>query len=61
MKIEGIQEPVVGEAMAALAAVEFSKEGDFQDVSLEGDSLQVVQALKEKGDGAKLEALWTLC
>jgi hypothetical protein len=49
MKIEGIQEPVVGEAMAALAAVEFSKEGDFQDVILEGDSLQVVQVLKEMG------------
>jgi ribonuclease HI len=49
MKIEGIQETVVGEALAALAAVEFSKEEDFQDVILKGDSLQVVQALKEMG------------
>lgn len=40
---------MVGEAMAALAAMEFSKERAIQDVILEGDSLQVVQALKEKG------------
>ncbi|XP_059442109.1 uncharacterized protein LOC132174476 [Corylus avellana] len=49
LKVEGIQEPVVGEAQAALAAVEFSRELGYQDVILEGDSLQVVQALKEEG------------
>ncbi|XP_059436284.1 uncharacterized protein LOC132169234 [Corylus avellana] len=45
--ISAIQAPVVGEAMAALEAVEFSREVGLQDVILEGDSLQVVQALQK--------------
>lgn len=48
MRVNGTQVPAMGEAMAALAAVEFSKERDIQDVILEGDSLQVVQAMKEQ-------------
>lgn len=47
MRVNGIQEPAVGEAMAALVAVELSKERDIQDIILEGDSMQVVQTLKE--------------
>jgi ribonuclease HI len=40
-------EPVIGEAMAAMEAVEFSKDRGLLDIMLEGDSLQVVQAIKE--------------
>ena len=43
------QEPVVAEAMGALCAAEFSRDLGFQDVDLEGDSLQVVQAIREAG------------
>ncbi|XP_059445149.1 uncharacterized protein LOC132176993 [Corylus avellana] len=46
-RLTGIQEPTVGEAMTVLAAVEFSKEQNFHDIILEGDSLLVVQALKD--------------
>lgn len=42
-----LQHLVVGEAMAALEAVEFSREVGLQEVIVEGDSLQVVQALRE--------------
>jgi ribonuclease HI len=40
-------EPVIGEAMAAMEAVEFNKDRGLLDIMLEGDSLQVVQAIKE--------------
>jgi hypothetical protein len=45
IRFDRAYEPVIGEAMAA---VELCKEIDLHDVILEGDSLQVVQALKER-------------
>jgi ribonuclease HI len=47
--IVSTQEPVVAEAMGALCAAEFIRDLGFQDVDLEGDSLQVVQAIREAG------------
>jgi hypothetical protein len=46
-RIQKVQEPVMGEAMAAMAAAEFCNSSGVQDVILEGDSLQVIQALQE--------------
>ena len=43
------QEPVVAEAMGAFCAAEFSRDLGFQDIDLEGDSLQVVQAIRGAG------------
>ncbi|XP_059461760.1 uncharacterized protein LOC132190696 [Corylus avellana] len=47
--LNSIQELVVGEAMGALAAVEFSRDSGFFDVILEGDSKQVVDAITNTG------------
>jgi ribonuclease HI len=41
---------VVGEALAALQAVEFSRDLGLQDVLFEGDSLQVVNMILEPGE-----------
>jgi ribonuclease HI len=49
MRIDGSQTPVVGEALAAVAAMEFGNEQGLPDIILEGDSLQVVLAIKEEG------------
>jgi ribonuclease HI len=46
-RIQKVQEPVMGEAMAAMAAVEFCNSRAIQDVILEGDSIQVIQTLQE--------------
>ena len=48
VKIYRAFEPVIGEAMAAMVEVKFSKEREIQDVILEGDSMQVVQALQDR-------------
>jgi len=40
--------PVVAESMAALHTVEFCRGRGFQKIVLEGDSLQVVSAIKNK-------------
>jgi ribonuclease HI len=42
-----LQDPVIAEAQAALCAVEFSRDLGLQSIILEGDSLQVVNALKD--------------
>ena len=42
----GLQEPVVGEAMAALFAVEFGRDIGVKDVIMEGDSLITVNAIR---------------
>lgn len=47
--ILSMREPVVAEATGALFAVEFSRDLGIQDVDLEGDSLQVVQAIRDSG------------
>lgn len=47
---QSLQEPVVGEGMAALAAVEFCKEIGLQEIWLEGDSLLIIKALKDQAD-----------
>lgn len=39
------QEPAVGEATAALLAMEFGRDIGVMDVILEGDSLQVIKAI----------------
>jgi hypothetical protein len=44
------QEPVVGEGMAALVAVEFYRYIGLQEILLEGDSLVIVKVLKEQVD-----------
>jgi ribonuclease HI len=44
------QEPVVGEALAALQAVELSRDLGLQDILLEGDSLQVLTMILEQED-----------
>jgi ribonuclease HI len=43
-----VSEPVAGEAMGAMLTMEFCRERGFQDIILEGDSLQVIQGLKER-------------
>jgi ribonuclease HI len=45
--INGYEEPVVGEAMAAFCAMEFNRVIGVHDIILEGDSLQVIQAIKD--------------
>jgi ribonuclease HI len=54
MRINGAQTPVVGEALAAVAAMEFGKEQGMSDIILEGDSLQVVLAIKEEGPNLQI-------
>jgi ribonuclease HI len=49
LKIEGNQTPIMGEALATVAALEFCKERGIHDVILKGDSVQVVQAINEVG------------
>jgi ribonuclease HI len=44
------QELVIGEGMAALAAVEFCRDIGLQEILLEGDSLVIVKVLKEQVD-----------
>ena len=48
LRVNKVFEPVIGEAMAAMAAMKFCNSKAMQDIILEGDSLQVVQAVKEK-------------
>jgi hypothetical protein len=48
--LNSYQEPVVGEALVALQAVEFSRDLGLQDVLFEGDSLQVVNMMLEPGE-----------
>lgn len=48
-KIPIIQEPVMVEATAAREVVEFCRDVGIQDVIMEGDSLQVVQAFEDPG------------
>jgi ribonuclease HI len=49
MRIDGSRSPIVGEAFAVVAAMEFCKEQGMQDIILEGDSLQVVLEIKDEG------------
>ena len=44
--ILSVQEPVVAEAMGALFAAKFSWDLGIQDIDIEGDSLQVIQAIR---------------
>ena len=44
-----LQEPMVGEAMRALLAVEFNSDIRLFDIILEGDSKQVVDAITGTG------------
>ena len=46
LTIQTKQEPVIGEAMGAIYAAEFGRDIGVQNVTLEGDSLLVVKALK---------------
>ena len=43
-------DPTAGEALAALHAAEFCRDLGIFEVILEGDSLMVTRALKEKGE-----------
>jgi ribonuclease HI len=43
------QDPAMGEAMGALAAVEFSRDTGISDFILKGDSKQIVDAIAGKG------------
>ena len=43
--LDTYQEPVIGDSLAALQAVEFSRDLGLQDVIFEGDSLQVVNMI----------------
>jgi ribonuclease HI len=47
--VEFSTEPVVAEAIAALHAAEFSRDLGLQMIILEGDSLQVVNAIQDTG------------
>lgn len=48
--VEGFPAPVIAVAMGALQAAEFSIDLGIRYVILEGDSLQVIQAINGKGD-----------
>jgi ribonuclease HI len=48
--VEACPAPVIVEAMGALQATEFCRDLGLSDLMLEGDSLQVVQAINAKGD-----------
>jgi hypothetical protein len=54
--IHSFHEPVIGEAMAALVAVEFCRDLGLQDIVLEGDSMLVVNAIKRQC--CQMESLW---
>ena len=43
-------EPVAGEAVAALYAAEFTRDLGFYDVDFEGDSLQIVNAIRNNDE-----------
>lgn len=45
-----VADPVVTEALAALHAVELCKKMGFNDIILEGDAIQIVQAIKVEGN-----------
>jgi ribonuclease HI len=46
---DAFPEPVTAEAMGALCAIELCKDLGLQDVILEGDAIQVVQAINKQG------------
>ena len=46
---QNILDPIVAESFVALRAISFAKERVWQKVVLEGDTLQVVMALKKYG------------
>ena len=46
VKISRQHKPVVAKALGALVVVDFSKDLGLPDIDLEGDSLLVVQAIK---------------
>jgi ribonuclease HI len=48
--VEVCPAPVIVEAMGALQATEFCRDLGLSDLMLEGDSLQVVQAINAEGD-----------
>ena len=45
--IHSVQEPVVAKAMGALLAARFSRDLGIQEIGMEGDSLQVVKAIRD--------------
>ncbi|XVF03667.1 hypothetical protein REPUB_Repub05bG0013100 [Reevesia pubescens] len=45
----GISDPLTVEAMAAVEALKFTEEMGFNDIALEGDSVKVVNLLKDEG------------
>ena len=48
--VEACPAPVIVEAMGALHAIEFCQDSGLLNIMLEGDSLQVVQAVNAKGE-----------
>jgi ribonuclease HI len=48
--LDTFQEPVIGESLVALHAVEFSRDLGLQDVIFEGDSLQVVKMILDQDE-----------
>jgi ribonuclease HI len=45
--IHSVQEPVVAEAMGALLVTGFCRDLGIQEIEMEGDSLQVVRAIRD--------------
>ncbi|KAE8125866.1 hypothetical protein FH972_020635 [Carpinus fangiana] len=56
--ILSVREPVVAEAMGALFDAEFSRDLGIQDIDVEGDSLQVIQAISSYNEN---NGCWNNC
>lgn len=52
-RLNALQELVIAEAMAALVVVEFSRDLGIHSIILEGDSLLVVQAIRDQGNNLR--------